>query len=162
MLIIEGELLHKLNLSSALKNCIVQIGNKKFHYSKIQIALLSPFAFQYFFNHDTPFTILIPSHFKSNYFLDCFEQLNSLISSTSELHLSRTNVHIFSFLADLLDNRFLMKKCKKVNSTQPQKFKLSSKMLICLPKYWLDSLNDLEFVIHKKTFKINSSLFSCV
>jgi hypothetical protein len=55
-----------------------------------------------------------------------------------------------------------MKKCKKVNSIQQQKFKLSSKQLLCFPKSWLNHLADFSLIINNVLFKIDFALFSCV
>jgi enolase len=115
MLYIEGELLYKLNASTQESQYIVQVSNKQFKYNKTQIALLSPVAFKYFLHQNNPFILQIPSDFNSNEFISCFEQLNSLFYSTIELNLSVTNLKIFSHLADFLNNRILMIKCKKVN-----------------------------------------------
>jgi hypothetical protein len=159
---IEGELLHKLDQSNEEKNCTIQIGNKQFHYTKVQIALLSSIAFKYFFNHETPFIIEIPSHFNLNDLISCFEQLDSLFHSKNEIIISISNVQIFSFFADFLDNRLLMKKCIRVTPTQTQIFKISTKQLIYLPRSWLNRLNDFNLIINGNSIKISYSLFSCV
>jgi hypothetical protein len=162
MFYIEGELLHKLNQGSQEKKYIVQIGNKKFKYNQIQIALLSPIIFKYFIQHKNPFVITIPSDLNLNGLISSFTQLDSLFHSTNELTISNRNVTLFSYLADFLDHRFLMKKCKKVNPDQAQTFKLSSKHLICFPKSWLARLVDFDLIINQKKIGINFSLFSCI
>jgi hypothetical protein len=48
---IEGELLHQLNNSSEQEKYIIEVGNKKFKFTRIQIALLSPIAFKHFLHH---------------------------------------------------------------------------------------------------------------
>jgi hypothetical protein len=159
MFLIEGELLHQLNNSSQEKNCIIQIGKKQFKYTSIQIALISPIAFKNFIDHEKPFIIEIPSDLNLNDFISCFEQLDSLFYLTKELTLSTENVEIFSFLADFLDNRLLMKKCKKVNSNQSQQFKLSSKQLLNFSRSQLNHLVDFELFINDTKFEINFSLF---
>jgi hypothetical protein len=55
-----------------------------------------------------------------------------------------------------------MEKCKQINSTQNQIFKLSSKQLICFPKSWLNHLIDFNLIINENLIGINYSLFSCV
>jgi hypothetical protein len=162
MFFIDGELLHKLDQSSEEKNWIIQIGDKQFQYTKIQIALLSPIGFKHFLHHENPFIIDVPSFLNSDDSVSCFDQLNSLFHSAKELIISVENVQYFSFLADCLDNRFLMKKCKKVNSGQSQIFKLSSKHIFCFPKSWLIHLTDFYLTINENVIGINYSLFSCV
>jgi hypothetical protein len=72
-----------------------------------------------------------------------------------------SNVTLFSFLADFLDNRFLMKKCIKANLEHPQQFKLSSKQLICFPKSWLNHLADFNLIVNTQTLEL-IFLFSLV
>jgi hypothetical protein len=141
---------------------MIKIADKQFKYSKIQVALLSPIAFKHFLHHENPFAIEIPSHLNSNDLVSCFEQLDSLFYSTNELKIPISNVTLFSYLADSLDNRFLMKKCKKVHSNENQIFKLSSKQLICFPKSWLNHLIDFDIVVNNTKISINFSLFSCI
>jgi hypothetical protein len=162
MLFIEGELLHKLSRSFQEKNYIIQISNERFEYNKIQVALLSPIVFKYFFHNKAPFEIEIPSDFNLTDLVSCFKQLDSLFYSTTEITISIANVKLFAYLADFLDNRFLMKKCLKVNSNQAQNFKISSKQLISFPRSWLNRLIDFHIIINNKSIGINFSLFSCV
>jgi hypothetical protein len=159
---IEGKLLQKLNQSSESNNYAIKISDKQFNYTKAQIALLSPIAFKFFIHHTGPFIIEIPSSFNHNDLLSCFKQLDSLFHSIKEITISTNNVKIFSFLADFLDYRFLMKKCKKVNSNQPQKFILSSKQSFCLSKSLLNHLIDFDLIINDIKIEINFSLFSFV
>jgi hypothetical protein len=159
---IEGEYLHKLNNSSLEKNRIIKIGNKQFKYSKTQIALLSPNSFKFFIHHENPFIIKTSSDLNSNHLISCYEQLDSLFHSTNEITISVEPVELFSFLADFLDNSYLIKKCITVNSNQQQKFKFSSKQLLCYPKSWLNHLADFNLIINNILFKIDFSLFSCV
>jgi hypothetical protein len=79
-LLIEGDLLHKLNQFSEEKYYIIEVGTKEFLHSRIQIALLSPVAFRHFLH----FVIEITSYLNSDELVSCFEQLNSLFHSTSE------------------------------------------------------------------------------
>jgi hypothetical protein len=159
---IEGELLHQLNRTSESKNCVVKIGSKQFKYSKIQIAFLSPIAFKHFIHQTEPFRIEIPSHLKLNDAISCFDQLDSLFHSKSELIISPDNEPFFSFLAEYLDNRFLMKKWKRGSPNQDQHFKLSSKQIIYFPKSWLNHLTDFDLTINNQVIALNFSLFSCV
>jgi hypothetical protein len=106
--------------------------------------------------------IKTPSHFSLNKLISCLKELDSLFHSANELIISISNVGCFTFLADFLDNRFLMKKCKKIKSTQTQIFKLSSKHLFCFSKSWLNLLFDFDLIINENKIGINYSLFSCI
>jgi hypothetical protein len=88
---------------------------KQFKSAKGQITLLSPIAFKHFLHFENPFSIEIPSDLSVNDLISCYGGLDSLFHSTNELIVSAENVQMFSFLADFLDNRFLMKQCKKVS-----------------------------------------------
>jgi hypothetical protein len=134
MYYIEGSLLHQLNQNSEHKSWTIQIAHKKFQYSKVQVALLSPIAFKYFTHQQEPFRIEIPSDYQVNDVVYCYEQLDSLLRTTAELSLSDSNMRIFSFIAAYLDNRFLMKKCRLVPANRIQYFKLSSRQLMYFPK----------------------------
>jgi hypothetical protein len=50
----------------------------------------------------------------------------------------------------------------KVNSTQNQIIRLSSKHLFCLPKSWLHHLIDFNAIINEKSFGTNYSPSSCI
>jgi hypothetical protein len=106
--------------------------------------------------------IEIPSTLDVNSLVSCFEHLNSLFYSTKEIIISTSTINFYSFLADSLDNRFLMKKCRKVIQNQTQIFKLSSKQFLCYPKSWLNHLIDFRLLIYGIPIGINYSLFSCV
>jgi hypothetical protein len=71
-------------------------------------------------------------------------------------------VQLFSFFAEVFDNQFMLKRCKKVCSTQTQQFKLSSKIFFCYPISLFHHLTDFQLIINDQIININYSLFSCV
>jgi hypothetical protein len=57
MFFIQGEALHKLNQVHQENPYLIEIGDDKFQFSKIQIALLSPTVFKYFLHKKDQFRI---------------------------------------------------------------------------------------------------------
>jgi hypothetical protein len=140
----------------------MEINNEKFLFSKIQIALLSPSAFKYFLHQNLPLKIEVPEDLNSNTLIDCFINLYSLFDSSDHLTISTKTLNEFTFLADFLDNRFLMKQCKKVCPSQPQIFSLQPKIFLCYPKSWLNKLADFDLKINNHQVLISYPLFSCI
>jgi hypothetical protein len=66
------------------------------------------------------------------------------------------------FLADFLDNRLLMKQCKKVTPNQYQDFGLTTKMFMYYSRSGLNHLFDFDLKINDHQISIDSSLFSCL
>jgi hypothetical protein len=54
-----------------------------------------------------------------------------------------------------------MEQCKKVTKDQIQDFKLTTKIFMCYPKFWLNHLMDFTLNINNHPISINFSLFSC-
>jgi hypothetical protein len=133
---IEGKLLHRLNQLYNEKSYCIRIGEKRYHYSETQIFFLSLETVEHFKKSKEDFVFdLNHSHIHSIQGInDCFLQINSLFSSTTEIILIQQNASTFLILADILDNPFLASKWQEVTYAQTQKFMLSSKNLVILPK----------------------------
>jgi hypothetical protein len=112
---IEGEALHKLNQASQEKQFIVEIGGQQFFFTKTQVAILSPIAFKHSLHQNSPFKINFPPDLNFFKLIECFEMIYSLFHSTAKVTILFKSLEYFIFLADFLDNRFLMEKCKKLH-----------------------------------------------
>jgi hypothetical protein len=112
MFYIEGKLFHRLNQLNRIKPYCIKVGNTLYHYSEIQLVFLSLRAVEHF--ETSTEELVIDDQYLRNHsfeislddFMICFNQVNSLFSSTSEIILTSENVPTFKIFADIIDNSF--------------------------------------------------------
>jgi hypothetical protein len=97
-----------------------------------------------------------------NDLISCFNSIDSLFHSQTEINLTENNFHVFEFLSNCLDKRSLSKACKEVNSNSSSVFKLNSTNFKFLYENDLCKLSDFQLIANGRTFDINYSLFCCV
>lgn len=100
----EGSQLHLINKSSNIQNYIIQVEDRQFQYSKLQIAFLSLRALSYFENTIAPFLISSPTDLDitSDELISCFMLLDSLFYSQSNIIVEEKNSLTFQHIADNL------------------------------------------------------------
>lgn len=161
---IEGILFHRLNQIKNPKTYCIKFGNKLYYYTKLQLFFLSLNAYEHFETSNDTFVIEEQLQFSSlsQDLVLCFNQLDSLFHSESEILLNSQNVPNFKILEDFLGNPFLKSKCFEVTSDQTQIFKLSSKYFSFLLKKQIDKLTDFHLIVKAQQFPINFEFFCCV
>jgi hypothetical protein len=81
---LEGKSFHRLNQLNRIKPYCIKVGNKRYHYSKVQLAFLSLKALNHFENSREEF--IIDDQYLQNHsfqislddFISCFDQFDSL------------------------------------------------------------------------------------
>jgi hypothetical protein len=125
--------IHHLNDTPDPHNYTIIIGEWEFKYTKAQLSLLSLAVLKHFPHNTAPFFLF--QHFNSNLIhpfsiddiISCFEELDSLFCTNTEVIISQDNVSIFKCIADILDNSSFWSQWLKVSSEQSLFFYLSSK-----------------------------------
>jgi hypothetical protein len=164
---IEGELFHRLNQQTNQKAYCIQVRNVRYHYTKLQLFLLSLEAFEHFQSSSNDFVIETclkldnPNQPPLEELLNCFLELQSLLKTKSEIVLTQENVRNYRFLADKIDNPFLKLKCFQF-SRQNQNFKFTTESLLHLANIQLSKLNDFLLVVNGREFPLSLDLFSCI
>jgi hypothetical protein len=164
---LEGKLFHRLNQLNMIKPYYIKVGNKRYHYSEVELIFLSLRALNHFERSTEEFVIgdqylqNHSFHISLDDFINCFSQFDSLFSSTTEILLTLENSSAFRIFANVLDNPFLSSQCSNVSSNLHQNFILSSKYISFLPKNVQERLNKFALIVNNQQFKINFDLFCC-
>jgi hypothetical protein len=88
--------------------------------------------------------------------------LDSLFHSTTTIEINEANVLSLFFLAEILDNPFLLSKCEKYSTTNPQTFSFCFKQLRFLHQKDRNSLNNLQISVNEMIFQTNRLFYSCL
>jgi hypothetical protein len=157
---LSSECFHTLNTFQYQQNLTLSFYDKIFQYSFEQLAFLSPLVLSHYMVSSDPFNIEI-KRTKSQEFLNCFVQLDSLLRQSSSLKINSQNVKVFSKIAESLDNSFLMECCESFFGKEDIEFSFSSIHLSRLSFPTKKFLRNFTFNINNMPILINHSLFFC-
>jgi hypothetical protein len=154
--ILYGKNFHKIEKVIKAKNKIYEIQDcsQSFFFSDIQLLLISKIAFEFILKNNQPFIIRKTEDISQQSLINCFEQLYSLLSSSSSLFMSNENVRIYQYLAKVLNNNELSLICDEVESLhQTKEFILKSTFFKDLNQEIESKINNFEIHL-KNSFKI--------
>jgi hypothetical protein len=83
-----------------------------------------------------------------------------LFHSIDQIEIIETNVNSLSFIGNILDNPYLISKCKKVYTRHPQSFSFNFKQIQFIPEEERESFNNVTIKINDSVFEANRILFS--
>jgi hypothetical protein len=125
----EGTQIHRINQVQEDQKYVIQIGSSHFRYSKSQLAFLSNRAFKHFRNSQSPFEICLPDQLDSQFnfglndLISCFQEIDPLFRSETEIILQEDDIPTFKHLSRFLDKKTLCKTCKNVQPNTSPIFK---------------------------------------
>jgi hypothetical protein len=110
----EGNQIHRINQVHENHKYVIQV-----RYSKSQFAVISNKSLKHIRHSELLFAINFPKHFNDqkpsgmNDLISCFNSIDSLFHSQTEINLTESNYHAFEYLSNYLDKRSLSKHAKK-------------------------------------------------
>jgi hypothetical protein len=135
---LHGQDFHKLSKFETQGNKIFQfkVQNKTFNFTKEEAYLISHKGYSFILKNSIPFTIPLPTdtkykNIRSEDIIQALEKLSLLFSTLSQVQINQSNIIIFDFLSNVLENKYLKQICYNVSKSKMtnQAFELSSKML---------------------------------
>jgi hypothetical protein len=111
---------------------------------------------------DSPFEIVIPSHLSSEQVPQCFLYIYNLFSESTQIKITYSELFIYEFLSEKLDNRSLSSSCNDVSPTCFTTFRLSFLRFKEIPAKTLNSMNDFTLFVNQTSFSCISAYASCI
>jgi hypothetical protein len=141
---------------------MISIEKQSFGCNQPQILFLSINVFTHFRSQREPFAIKISSDIQVSCVLECFQNLFNLFSQTTEVEISSSNVHIYQFLAEELDNSSLFNCCQRVNSSNSSFFTLDFTRFSYIHSKTLNLMNNFQLLVNNNSYSLNSSYLACI
>lgn len=126
-----GKHILRLDCLSYWQKFPIFIEKSAFYYTIEQLAFLSPIVLSHFKKSTDPFYIE-PPLLRKDSFVACFQQLDSLLHSKTELQITYENCEDFTLISEHLNNCFLSFACVDVSKNKNQKFSFSFQHLLRL------------------------------
>jgi hypothetical protein len=138
----------------------ISLKEKIYFYSFEQLAFLSPRVFFHYLESTESFQLETPLQGLED-FQVCFAQLDSLLRTSEEIQIHRGNVDSFIFIAEKLENLFLLEVCFSISGNEVINLSLSSLNFKMLPSQSKKLLKKFTLVLNGQQIPINRSLFTC-
>jgi hypothetical protein len=140
----------------------IKVVNKTFSFTKEQYFLLSPTVYDSINQGSFPFIIPLPYDQSISFeqLQTCFEHLVSLFSTQTQLKINLSNVDVYQYLSNVLDNPFIASICQNLSFSENNIFQFNSKMFLNVSKEIRESLNDFNVFLDNHQIHCNKC-FSC-
>jgi hypothetical protein len=146
------------------KNFTFKVHDQIFKLTKEEAFLITPNLFLQIQNNKAFLEIPLPSNqlISSDELITAFTSLISLFSTSVKIEINNSNLKIYNYFADQLQNSFLQNLCRQVTVNKSQFFEFTSMMFSGASHKALSSLNDFSIYFGKHEFQCNKLFSSCL